>query len=86
MGITKKSLFQYTELFNKMNNSSDEENEIFNNFFKRKISFFRAAHIIFSYWDPYFLTWKPFRLALEKWPNNNKIIILWESWSLLPYG
>ena len=77
MGITKKSLFQYTELFNKMNNSSDEENEIFNNFFKRKISFFRAAHIIFSYWDPYFLTWKPFRLALEKWPNNNKIIILW---------
>ncbi|KAK8889394.1 hypothetical protein M9Y10_034140 [Tritrichomonas musculus] len=75
--ITNMSMLKYTQIFDEMNNFSENEIDEFSSIFKNKISFYRAMYISFSYWDPYFFSWKPFRLALEKWPESSSILIFW---------
>lgn len=75
--ITNKSIIKYLHIFEEISNFPDDETENFNRYFKNKIIFFRAVQISLFSWDPYFLSWKPFRLSYEKWPESELILIIW---------
>ncbi|OHT17637.1 hypothetical protein TRFO_00909 [Tritrichomonas foetus] len=75
--ITRSNIIKYNQIFEDMSSSPDQENLLFNKYFKYKWQFIRCINISFSYWDPYLLSWKPFRIALEKWHDDVEILMLW---------
>ena len=57
--------------------SGDDAEEKFSELFPSERGFERAVRISFGFLDPFILSWKPFRLALQKWPESHNIMLLW---------
>ena len=60
-----------------LEDSGDDIEERFAELFPGQHAFARAIRISFAFLDPFILSWKPFTLALRRWPNNYSIIVLW---------
>lgn len=75
--ITNKSLIRYTQIFDEMADNSDADYDFFDASFTSRTQFTRSIHICFPIWHPYIFSWRPFQLAIEKWPDDQEILLLW---------
>ncbi|KAK8839682.1 hypothetical protein M9Y10_031385 [Tritrichomonas musculus] len=75
--LNKRKASRLLMIFSQCETSPDEAEEILMRNFKSPREFINAVHVVFQYWHPYLLTWKPFSIFSQHYPGNSGLILLW---------
>ena len=77
MAINRGMVSKIMHIMQMCEESPDESDEIMASHWRSAFSFISAIHIVFQHWPPFLLSWRPFYWALEQWPENHELLLLW---------